>query len=586
MSFYKYQSALGLNPRSILGLLELCLGFIFIGLARSEISIGLLLIFSVSFVLVRVCWMLFEVSGVPKLLIHGGLLFFFISAIIGVGVSYDPQLSLPSLTALIGGYFFLYAVLDIQPKSNEFLIGTLVLAGAIMGLCFIATYSTFEYDAKVGFIHSLGQQLQLFGVGTFGKLDRNAVASSLEGIFLLSLVMLSLRRRAWVVWLIASGVIAYALLLTASRGAWIGLGFAIFLWGYLRGYRQFQSLYGRVILLIVLIGVMILMFGNTSLSNIAFLTSDSGRSDLFNNVKYLWGDTWLTGIGLGQPFTMVYSTFVLLIYVPFLRYAHNIFFQIGLGQGLLGLTSFIALLVGLYLDVKANRSKVAVDQRPIFDAIWLGLTATLLHGMVDSTQFIEFLSLPPLFILMGLTARFCPYRTTFKVQRRYLYRIGAGLAVALLLVGLISWKSLMADFYVNKAALTLIDASLAPNLTEMDQTKLRDQASSNLQRALAYRPEHSGAQRWLGLIDYWQEDFEAAIPYFTAAITTETDNFTLWKGLGYAYLWSGDEEMASFYLKHVPEAHSELASYAQWWRGRGYPDRSEHAIMVQRILAE
>jgi tetratricopeptide (TPR) repeat protein len=243
-------------------------------------------------------------------------------------------------------------------------------------------------------------------------------------------------------------------------------------------------------------------------------------------------------------------------------------------------------LIGLGIDVQASRSKILISDRPIFDAIWLGLAAVLLHGLVDATQFIEFLSLPPLFILMGLTTRLCRHTPQVQPRNRSLYGIGVSGVMALLVVGLIGWKSLAADFYVNKAALTLIDVALAPELTEVEQAQRQDQARLDLQQALRYQPAHSGAQRWLGLIEYRQENFEAAIPYFRAALPIEADNYTIWKGLGYAYLWSGDVVTAKFFLKRVPESYSELGSYAQWWKSRGYPDRSDDASELRQLLTD
>jgi O-antigen ligase len=111
---------------------------------------------------------------------------------------------------------------------------------------------------------------------------------------------------------------------------------------------------------------------------------------------------------------MVYSKYALLIQVPFLTYSHNLFLEIWLDQGLLGILAFLSLIAAFYLFVRrvlSHLSKPALslvegieEKAPsaAFQGCWLGVTATLIHGLFDARQYADSWTLPVLFVLLGL----------------------------------------------------------------------------------------------------------------------------------------------------------------------------------------
>jgi O-antigen ligase len=151
-----------------------------------------------------------------------------------------------------------------------------------------------------------------------------------------------------------------------------------------------------VLAVILLLGPERLPFLRTT-----FATADS-RLTLYRNTLYLASDYAFTGIGLGQTFGMVYSRFSLLIFVPFLTYAHNLPLAVWLGQGILGLLALTGIILAFYRLVDRTMRRAAPDA--LFHGVWLGVTATLLHGLTDARQYVESpWAMPALFVLLALT---------------------------------------------------------------------------------------------------------------------------------------------------------------------------------------
>ena len=97
----------------------------------------------------------------------------------------------------------------------------------------------------------------------------------------------------------------------------------------------------------------------------------------------------------------MYSRYELLIQVPFLYYSHNLFLEIWLEQGLLGIASWIAVLVSVYVSAWSVRGTLK-DLR--FESTWIGLTAIFLHGVTDARQYQDLWCWLPFFTLLGLNA--------------------------------------------------------------------------------------------------------------------------------------------------------------------------------------
>lgn len=300
----------------------------------------------------------------------------------------------------------------------------------------------------------------------------------------------------------------------------------------------------------------------------------------FNLVK----DFALTGIGLGGTFGMIYSRYVLLIRVPFLTYAHNLFLAVWLSHGLLGILGFgwlvfvLARLIGRGLRQGAS---------PLFWGSALGMAASLLHGLVDATQY-EGPEWPmlPLYALLGLVAATAPKRLAPRRWLRLSWPWLSLLGALALLLGILTWPALSSIYQINRGSLAQARADLSPGLAEQERTRLRGEAAARYALAVKLWPGQTISDRRLGLMATDANEFKTAISHLERAYEGNPSHPANVKGLGLAYLWAGRLDEAQVLLQDVPSMCEELNTWA-WWRGtQGQDDLEGYAkLLAERICA-
>ena len=196
---------------------------------------------------------------------------------------------------------------------------------------------------------------------------------------------------------LASALAFAALLLTASRGAWIGLaaGAAAALAAGLLGRRlASRSLaFGATLAVFALLaGGMIAVFASPAIA--ARLGSVGGgaggsaigRGILWRDMLAQIGDYPFTGSGLAATM-MVDATYFRLLHVGFIPHAHNLFLQIAVEQGLIGLAAFIGILAaalyGLFRAAGAGRAQGGPIRLFALAGI-ASLVALCVHSLVDT----------------------------------------------------------------------------------------------------------------------------------------------------------------------------------------------------------
>jgi putative inorganic carbon (HCO3(-)) transporter len=229
------------------------------------------------------------------------------------------------------------------------------------------------------------------------SLHPNVVGGGLAMALPLQVAALAARRRhdddRWgaasglrVVLLSLSGA---ALLLSSLRGAWLALVAAVGIWA---GWQLFWSLASRrryVVLAVSSLAVVGAMIWLVASYGDQWLAQRPDRVTIWHNSWDLAWDYFFTGLGL-RSFAMAYSSYALLIHVPYLTHAHNLYLDIWLNLGLPGLLAFVWLLVVvLTLDVR-RRSRDGINRRPAHWHRWrvagrISLMVIVIHGLLDDS---------------------------------------------------------------------------------------------------------------------------------------------------------------------------------------------------------
>ncbi len=509
------------------------------------------------------------------------VLLFGISAILGVLPAYDPNLSARLLAAILGGVaiYFVLSELARSRAALQLVCVLILLVMSAFGLYIIVQFGYMDYT-KGGLIVRLGQATTLLPDLHGFRPQPNAAAAFIEAAVPLGIALTVSSRGTTARVLLGAGtvVVLYALFLTASRGAWVALAAA---GGIFVALAVLKRLPGRIALVIVAggaAGVVVAFLGIAVLGpdRLPFLASTfsraSDRSALFHNSLYLAGDYAFTGIGLGDTFGMVYSRYGLLLYVPFLFYAHNLPLSVWLNQGIVGLTAFCGIVGALYLQVA--RVLRNGHGEPLFHGAWLGVTVMLLHGLTDAPEYSpsSIYVMPMLFVAAGLAAgwgRLAMAETAGKgpsgvhsVPRG----LGIGLSLSLAVAALVVTFNppLRATWHTNMGAIAETRGELGPGLSEGERARLYASAQDEYLEALAIDAEQSHANRRLGNLLVKLDRFDAAVPRLEAAYRLEPDNPAAVKGLGLAYVWVGKtREAARLFLRLAdpPATAMEL----QWW---------------------
>ncbi|TEU12783.1 MAG: hypothetical protein E3J21_20240 [Anaerolineales bacterium] len=519
------------------------------------------------------------------------ILLFLLSALVGLWPSYDLALSLPLFLMIVGGVALYYLLVNnCTTKHSKHILsaGSLLLGLAV----------------SVYFIIQPGHLVtgRIFPEAWALQLHPNSVATFLEGMIPLALAMTIAEKRPWprVFYGLCAATFALALLMTASQGAWVALALCGIIWLCTRFHRM-----GMVFAVIMPISVVVpgayLVFNNAASLNsipivgttLVSLFARPDRLEVYRNSLYLIQDFLFTGIGLGDVFAMVYSRYALLIRVPFLTYSHNLFLEIWLDQGVLGVISFLSLIAAFYLFVRRVLSHLSrIEEKApsaVFQGCWLGVTATLIHGLFDARQYADSWTLPVLFVLLGLavgtglgivqTGRNTPSRHTVGGSEYLPRRLRAEhlavyfiLALTCLSLGFVLYRPLLAAVHANLGSVYQAKGELTPNLTDGERQLYLHLARAHYDKAISCAPGNHTARQRLGRLAVDAGRYEEGVIHLKLAYQAAPSSFATRKALGLAYVWVGQFDEAEPLLRDAKDIVQELNTWG-WWRNTQGEDR-------------
>lgn len=520
------------------------------------------------------------------------LALFLLSAVLGVWPAYDRGLCWNTLLVLVMG-FLLYGLVSRLATSHRWwraMATLIVFTSALLSLYFVTQYARLGYPEKVGAISRLGALIGRIVPPVVGWAPTpNSVATFLEGgLFLVVALVLTERRWMWRIGgTIAVSLIALALLMSASRGAWLAVVVASVLWLALH-WRPARviAIIGAALALGLVAYVIaqhdITVLGDIPVVNriLAPLFVRPDRLEVYRSSVYLIQDFPLTGIGLGEQFAMVRAKYALLIQVPLHSYSHNLYLEMWLEQGPLGITAWLWLVVALY---QAARTHAKHGADFLYQSTWLGLTAIFVHGISDARQYEDLWCWFPFFGLLGLNAAILLRRASASPQgRRWMFP--AGVAGGFLVAVLVSLHPLPVTWHANLGCILQTRADLLDSLNDEQKATLRQQAADHYQQAIQVAPHDRTAQQRLGLMLVDDARFRDGVEHLEMAWQADPDNTTTHKGLGLAYVWVGELEKAQPLLQDVPDIVYELNIWG-WWRGtQGQTDQSINAYRMSLLL--
>jgi tetratricopeptide (TPR) repeat protein len=542
---------------------------------------------------------------------------FLATAGVGVWAAYDPQAAWHKFWLLLAGIFLYYA-LAAQPAAHFWIVASLVSGvGSLVSVYFLLLHDWGAFPGDFALINRLGEAwMALRPALPLPPIPPNQ-AGGLLAIFLPFTFSLAryarLERRPrlrWFAWLCAAALSA-GLVMSSSRGAWIGLAAGLGGWlsWSLTGviYRRFQLDRPRLFILFTGLAALAtlavaLVFPGRALalfSAIPGANSAGSRLALARDALYLLPDYLWIGGGL-DSFGGLYSQYILVIPHFIFGYSHNLFLDIALEQGLFGALAFIAILGGGAWFSIWNFNR-AVFRRP--PAEWMNaaalasLAVIIVHGLVDDPLYGEtgtFLLFMVPGILASLSAAVQPLQED--APAGYLPAVRQGnlrpltvailAIIAVIVIGYLS--PIRAGLIANLGAVSMGRIELAGFPTgkwdDGRRASRLSEAQQRFEQALRLDADNLTAHYRLGLIASLRRDFPAAVRYLAVAHQIAPDHRGIRKSYGYALVWSGTLDQAASVLHPIAEASREMNIYVTWWPAHGRRDLADKAAKMASLL--
>lgn len=550
------------------------------------------------------------------------LVFFIATAAVGLWATYHPD----SATAyqpfdnavgwqkfglILAAALIYYALAHLPVRRGLWLAtASIGLAGAVAGIYFLLSHDFAEGPAKVAFLHRLGLRIQAarpalelhqFGPNQVGSVTAMAFPLALQlALAAWSLHERPIRRGLFVVALALSlallALIGFSLLLTVSRGAWLALAAALFVWAAFALTARLAARWNArypdrdlqpvellavpailVLLLLLLARPLVVSFLQ------GFLGPGINRLELMRLSTLLIRDYPFTGVGLGA-YSVVFSTYVLLIHVPFIGSPHNLYIEIAAEQGVPGLLAWLSIVTAtLALAWRTHRAaRPSAGVLPLAGAVSM-LLVLLLHGLVDDPLYARRVALLLLLAPMGLIA--AAWRLSdagepaavpaARGPRRLRGLAAPAIALALVAAALLFRTPLAAAWHANLGALAQTRVELAlydpqhfSDLTLDAARRLADisAAEAHLRAALALVHDQPTAATRLSQLARARGDYAGALALLEPSVAAGAHDRVTRLVYGDALVANGQPAAAAAYIEGLPFARSRLLGQAGEYR--------------------
>ena len=542
---------------------------------------------------------------------------FLLTALLGVWAAYDRAAAWRAFALIAAGQAAMAAIVWLSRRGGAAALGWLsvamaLLAGAL-GLYFLQSYDFAAGAGKFDLVQRLGLWVQARRPALLLPEDINANVAANGLIITLGLGLGALlwasRERRWAVLALAglpwlAGL--FALLLTGSRGAWLGMAAGGLVMFYLLLRRRWsQRPAARWLLdVLALAAVLLLAVGFwaalrwpetvQALGNVAAGGGLMSRGMLWQHGLDLVADYPFTGSGLRSTM-MVHASYSLLIHVGFISHMHNLPLQVAIEQGLPASAALLGLLA------LAGASVVSATQpgrrRWRFGlAAGAALAAMAVHGMVDAAVYSSLL-LPLLFLPIGFALAADQRSPTAEEpdRERPAWLLGLALMAMAALALITLAPATRAGLQANLGAVSQTRGELAlyqwpawPLQDELRRTSAVDLAPAiaRYQAALAENPANAAANRRLGQIELSLGQYDAAQPHLEAAYRAAPANRAARQMLAESYAIAGDVERAAALLRTIDLGQNQIDTRMWWYNHIGQPQRAELLRQAKELAGQ
>lgn len=491
------------------------------------------------------------------------LALFLVSAWMGALISYNTSLAWSRFAAIVVGVAVCVLFVNLPIEKAQTVA---IFLPAIVLLYFLLTNDWTSRLGKVAWLDPLLRwfatwQPQFPGV----RLDSNSLGGVLAMLLPLQVAALWGKGQLKTLGGIALiGISIIGVLISESRGAWVAL-IAVVGIGVLGQASQRiapRSVRVAVFAVLVAMGMLGLMiFGQTLLQ----LRSD--RWDVWRNSLDLASDYPFTGVGLGG-FEMAYSSYVVLLHVGHTIHAHDLFLDVWLEQGLLGLVTLGALIV-VAIQAMWNRQTTLIWHTAAFAS----LGVIILHGLTDDPFYgYGGTAIPFLFLPLGVLASMLASEQT-RLNFRFALATLSAIVVAIIIIGLV--PSVRASFVANLGALAQTQAELAvyhwPEVPIQDELRRTNQidlspAITQYQLALVIDPNNATANRRVGQIEISRGEYVSARQHLQVAFASAPAQRATRQMLGELYAIEGNVDQAIRLWQSIDVSDGQL-EIRRWWYG-------------------
>ncbi len=343
--------------------------------------------------------------------IDGPILLLAIMGGISVVISPLPEESSLQVARLFSGVALFYAIYNWTNTQTrlEWLQSGVTLATLLLAIA--APFSVEWSISKLPFISA--SFYQRFRVAFADAIHPNVLAGTLVFFLPIPLAMLlyrwkglSMAQRALT--LAAVLFACLTILLTKARNAWLtafAIGLMFIIWRWRRGWIALPLIASATGLVVWRIG----------LAEVVSLATSSGSIQGFPERLQIWQraakmiiDFPLTGIGMGtfQETTQTLYPIIGINSTSSYEHAHNLFLQIGVDLGLIGLAAYLWLF-GIILSHAWKMMQLGKRiARPFWLALGAGLVgsqiALLIHGLLDAVTWGMVRSAPLVWAVWGI----------------------------------------------------------------------------------------------------------------------------------------------------------------------------------------